>query len=211
MAFLLFGPPGAVVAVLVLGALPRLLRRRRLRREAEAMQEGLAEAVAGIAAALRAGLSLSQAFRLAASECDPPLSTALGEVISREDLGVPLDVSIDRWVHSARSDDVRLVAGVLRLRIGGGLPKVLDEVRRALRHRRSARREVRSLTAQARLSGTILGVLPIGFFLFLSLTSRHDMAAAYGTPAGVAAIAVGLVLQAGAFVWIRHLVGVDAP
>ena len=71
-------------------------------------------------------------------------------------------------------------------------------------------REVRSLTAQARLSGTILGLLPIGFFLFLSVVSHHDMAAAYSSSIGVAAIAAGLVLDGLAFLWIRKLVAVEA-
>jgi tight adherence protein B len=86
---------------------------------------------------------------------------------------------------------------------------VLDHARRALQEREITRREVHSLTAQARLSGTILGLLPIGFFLFLSVVSRHDMAAAYSSSIGVAAIAAGLVLDGLAFLWIRKLVAVE--
>ena len=87
---------------------------------------------------------------------------------------------------------------------------VLDHVCRALRERETTRREVSSLTAQARLSGTILGLLPIGFFAFLSIVSRHDMAAAYSSPIGLAAIVLGLVLDGLAFLWIRKLVAVAA-
>ena len=65
-----------------------------------------------------------------------------------------------------------------------------------------------SLTAQARLSGSILGLLPVGFFLFLSVVSRSDMSAAYGSPAGLAAIVVGLVLDGAAYLWIRRMLRV---
>jgi Flp pilus assembly protein TadB len=81
-------------------------------------------------------------------------------------------------------------------------------VAEALRERRETAREVRALTAQARLSGAILGLLPIGFFLFLLLTSRSDIAAAFETPAGIAATGLGLLMQGVAFVWIRHLLRV---
>jgi len=103
------------------------------------------------------------------------------------------------------------VGGILQLhrRTGGDLPRVLDQLAATLRQRADAARELRGYTAQARLSGTILGGLPIGFFLFLSLTSRNDIAAAYQTPIGAGAIVLGLLLECAAFVWIRSLLRVD--
>jgi tight adherence protein B len=85
---------------------------------------------------------------------------------------------------------------------------VLDEVAGTLRQRRGAGREIRALTAQARLSGTILGVLPFGFFAFLWLTSRSEIEGAFRSPAGMAAIGLGLALEGLAFPWIRHLLAV---
>ena len=70
-------------------------------------------------------------------------------------------------------------------------------------------REVRSLTAQARLSAWILGLLPIGFFAFLWLTARDEIEGALGTPVGIVCIVVGLVLEACAFLWIRSLLVVE--
>ena len=67
---------------------------------------------------------------------------------------------------------------------------------------------MRALTAQARLSGVILGLLPIGFFAFLLLTSRQEMLDAIATPIGRTALGVGLGLELVAFVWIRHLLEV---
>jgi tight adherence protein B len=204
---------GRVLGVVAAGigtGLPRWIRRRKRTRTADVLEDQLGTAVSGIAAALRAGLSLSQALRYAAAECRPPVSEELRAVCDREDLGLPIDESLGRWAAAASSSEVRLVANALRLRIGSGLPPVLAEIGRALRQRRTVAREVRSLTAQARLSGSILAILPIGFFAFLSLTSRHDMATAFSTPAGLAAIAGGLVLQGGGYLWIRRLIRIDA-
>jgi tight adherence protein B len=77
-----------------------------------------------------------------------------------------------------------------------------------LRERIAAAREVRALTAQARLSGAILGLLPIGFFAFLWMTSRGDIEGAFDSPIGVGAIVIGLVLEGVAFLWIRALLEV---
>jgi tight adherence protein B len=190
---------------------PTVLARRRRALRAEAVAEQLGEAVAAIAAGVRAGLSLPQAIGFAADEGEPPLSHSLRDVLERTDMGLRLEESLDalaRW-HGGR--DGRLVVSVLQLhhRTGGDLPRVLDQVRRTLADRRAAAREVRSLTAQARLSGAIVGLLPVGFFLFLSATSPEQMAAAYRSPWGLTAIAVGLVLETVAFVWIRALLRVD--
>lgn len=207
----LAGLPGSIAAVAAMAVAPRILLRRRTTRRMEALESDLADAVAAIAAAMRSGRSLTQAIAHAAGEADVPLGPALLAVADRSELGVPFDISLDRLVEEVPSADVRLVSGVLRIhrRTGGALPGVLDQVAKTLRERRAAAREIRSLTAQARLSAVILGLLPIGFFLFLSATSRNDIEAAYHSTTGAAAIGVGLALQGGAYLWIRQLLRVE--
>ena len=56
--------------------------------------------------------------------------------------------------------------------------------------------------------GVILGLLPIGFFAFLLVTSRDEMLDVIGTPLGGTSLGVGVVLELLAFVWIRHLLEV---
>jgi tight adherence protein B len=201
---------GAVLgAAAVLPVRRQVLRRRQRGAHAE-RDEQLADAVGSISAAIRAGMSVPQALDYAARETPPPLGGSLAELVDELALGVPLATALDRWAAPIRTDDARLLVSVLGLhrRSGGDLPSVLDQVATALRERRSAAREVRALTAQARLSGGILGFLPIGFFGFLWLTSRQDVQGAFHNPAGVAAMAIGLTLEGLAFVWIRRLLAV---
>jgi tight adherence protein B len=186
-------------------------RRRGIARARERLDEQLADATLAIGAGMRAGLSLTQALSYAAGEVEPPLEGALAHLVDAVGLGTPLEDALTGFAGRIDTDDARLAVGALRLhrRSGGDLPMVLDQVGAALRERRSAAREVRALTAQARLSGAILGLLPIGFFAFLSVTSRRDIAAAYHTRAGFAAIVLGLVLEGAAFLWIRRLLEVQ--
>ncbi len=205
------GLPGAATGGIAAVMVPVVRARQAKARRAEKMQEQLAEAVSVIAAGLRAGLSLLQAISLAADDVGAPLGPTLRELGDRVSLGVPFPRSLDRWVHEVHVPEARLIGGVLRLqrRTGGDLPVVLDRLARTLRDRQAAAREVRSLTAQARLSGAILGFLPIGFFLFLSITSRRDIAAAYHSSIGATAIVAGLLMQGVAFLWIRRLLRVE--
>lgn len=206
----LAGPAGAVVGAGGCVGARTIARRRRSKLRSELMEAQLADAVGAISAALRAGLSLSQALAYAGGETEAPLGETLQRVSERESLGEPLETALDRWADEVGSEDARLVNGVLSLhrRTGGDLPRVLDRVAETLRERRETTREVRTLTAQARLSGAILGLLPIGFFLFLLLTSRRDIAASFETGVGITAIGLGLAMQGAAFVWIRRLLRV---
>lgn len=171
------------------------------------VQERFADAVGAVAAAVRAGSSLPQALRYAAQEAEQPVRDRLERLVGQLDVGVPLDDAVDEWARGVGTADGDLVAGALDLhrRSGGDLPAVLDQVTATIRDRVGIAREVRSLTAQARLSAWILGLLPVGFFAFLWLTARDEIEGAFSTPVGLACIVVGLMLEAGAFAWIRSL------
>ena len=188
----------------------RTRERRRSRARSIERDEQLVDAVGSIAAAVRAGRSVPQAISFAAAEAATPLGESLRRVETALELGAPLDDAVEAWAGEVDTGDARLLAGVLCLhrRSGGDLPAVLDEVSDTLRERRAAVGEVRALTAQARLSGTILGVLPFGFFAFLWLTSRSEIEGALRSPAGLVAIGLGSVLEGLAFVWIRRLLEV---
>jgi tight adherence protein B len=204
------GPPGILLG-LAASAFPFLLDRRRADRRSHLIEEQLIEAVGAIASALRSGRSFVQSLEVAADEVEAPLGALLSEGIDRASLGVPFEEVLDGLAEQIGTSDARLVTGVLRLhrRTGGALAASLDDVTRTLRARRDGARELRSLTAQARLSAGILGLLPLGFFLFLSVVARRDVETAYRTTAGASAIGIGLALQGLAFVWIRRLLRVE--
>jgi tight adherence protein B len=210
LVLLALGPSWAGIVVGAAFAGDRIVGRRGRRAAARLRGEQLADTVAAVAAGLRGGLSLSGSLAYARDEAELPMRDDLARLVGRIDVGVPIVVALGEWADQLGSEDARLLVGVLDLhhRSGGDLPSVLDGVVAALRERRAAHREVRALTAQARLSGLVLGTLPIGFFGFLMLTSRHEMLEAIATPLGRTAVGVGLMLELGAFFWIRRLLEV---
>jgi len=201
-----------VVLGIVCGVVVRAVRARRARTTSPiVIEERFADGVGALAAAVRSGASLTQAIRYAASEAEPPVREEFGQLVADLDTGIALDHALRSWAASHPTAQVELVVGALELhrRSGGDLPVVLDQVAATIRDRVSIAREVRSLTAQARLSAWILGLLPVGFFAFLWLTSRRDIEGALSTPIGIACILVGLLLECGAFAWIRKLLVVE--
>ncbi len=210
LGFASLGPAGAVAGIGALFVAERLASIRRLRAARVRQDEQLADAIGAVASAVRAGMSVPQAFAYAAGEAEEPLASELSRMVQDVHVGLPVGQAIQAWADRLGTEDARLLASVLELhrRAGGELTVILEQVGVTIRERVAAAREVRGLTAQARLSGLVLGLLPFGFFGFLWLTSRNEMRAALGTPAGVISVFLGLVLEALAFLWIRRLLAV---
>jgi tight adherence protein B len=204
----------SLVGAILAGACAITLARWRARRAGRVApavaQERFADAVTSLAAAVRSGASLPQAIGYAATEADTPVRESLERLVSDLDIGVPIEQALETWRRAAPGPDIDLVVGALELhrRSGGDLPAVLDQVTTSIRERVSIAREVRSLTAQARLSAWILGVLPVGFFAFLWVTARGDIQGALGTSIGIVCVVLGLILEGGAILWIRSLIRV---
>ena len=207
----LAGPAGAVVAVIAGALVPAAWSRRRSRAGSAKLETQLAEAVETCALAVRAGLSITQSAGFAAQEAEEPLRPLLARISEEQRLGTPFQEALEHFGEALDSDDARLFVLVVttHARSGGNLSGALDEVAATIRHRIEVRRELRALSAQARVSGAILGSLPIAFFVVLAGTSQRELGPVYRSPAGIAMVIAGLVLEAIAYTWIRKLIRVE--
>lgn len=199
---------GLASAGLVAVRTVRSHRRARLREAERARQ--LADAVGSLAAAMRSGRSVLQAIGTTAQEVDEPLSGSLREIEDELASGRPFEDAVRTWARRLGTDEAALVAGTLLIhrQIGGDLPSVLDRVAETLSDRAAIAAEVRSMTAQARLSGAVVGALPVVFLGVLWLVSRDDVLLGLASPVGKGAVVIGLVLEVGAYLWIRRLLEV---
>jgi tight adherence protein B len=171
----------------------------------------LADLAEGVSLGLRSGLSVVQALEFSRTEAELPIRMHLDRFVDQQRLGVPFDRALERLGEDVDTDDARflvLVTGI-HSRSGGDLAGALDEVGRTIRHRIAVRRELRAASAQGRISGVIMGSLPIAFFLFLSLTSHSKLAPILRSGAGMAMVGAGLVMEGLAYVWIRRLLQVE--
>jgi tight adherence protein B len=206
------GPLGFIAGGAGGAAIPTVANRRKARKNAELIEHQLAELAEATALAVRSGLSVGQAVEFAHREVDSPLRQAVSELLAQQRLGTSFEVAVERFGDGVGTDDARLFSMILGVhaRAGGNLAGALDEVTATIRHRIALRRELRALSAQGRISGVVLASLPIAFSLVLGMTSRARLAPIYSSPAGMAMVGGGLVLEALAFLWIRRLLRVDA-
>jgi pilus assembly protein CpaF len=198
--------------------LPRLWLARRKSSRLNAFNKQLPDTITLIANALRAGSSFLQAIELVVRESRPPVSTEFARVIREVNLGLPFEQALENMVRRVKSDDLELMATAISIQhtVGGNLAEILDSIAYTIRERVRIKGEIRTLTAQQRLSGYVVGFLPIGLagFIFLVAPTFFDPmfdpdVPILGLPAGVVIMGLGLFMMFIGFMLIRKIVDIE--
>ena len=121
-------------------------------------------------------------------------------------------------VRRVKSDDLELMATAISIQhtVGGNLAEILDSIAYTIRERVRIQGEIKTLTAQQRLSGYVVGFLPIGLagFLFIAAPSFinpmfDNRISLLGLPAGVIILFIGGVAMFLGFMLIRKIVDIE--
>jgi tight adherence protein B len=212
------GNPIAILVALILGWwIPRFYVGRRKARRLAAFNDHLADTITLVANALRAGASFLQAIELVVRETQPPVSTEFNRVIREVNLGLPFEQALSNMVRRVRSDDLELMTTAITIQhqVGGNLAEILDSIAFTIRERIRIKGEIRTLTAQQRMSGYVVAGLPIFLVIILSLIAPTFMEPMFGEPfivgipVGVIILALGGIMMLIGFLAIRKIVDIE--
>ena len=189
-------PIALLVGGLIGFMLPRFWLNRRKGGRLNAFNKQLPDTITLIANALRAGSSFLQAIELVVRESRPPISTEFSRVIREVNLGLPFEQALENMVRRVRSDDLELMATAISIQhqVGGNLAEILDSIAYTIRERIRIKGEIRTLTAQQRLSGYVVGFLPIGLAGFLFVAAPGFMNPMFANPPSIAGLPAGVVI-----------------
>ena len=211
-------PISLIVGALIGFMLPRFWLGRRKSGRLNAFNKQLPDTITLLANALRAGSSFLQAIELVVRESRPPISTEFGRVIREVNLGLPFEQALENMVRRVKSDDLELMATAIAIQhqVGGNLAEILDSIAYTIRERVRIKGEIRTLTAQQRLSGYVVGFLPIALAGFLFVAAPGFMEpmflnppAVLGLPAGVVILIFGGFMMFIGFMLIRKIVDIE--
>ena len=217
--FAVLRQPIALLVVGLIGLLvPGLYMRRRQALRLNAFNSRLADTITLIANGMRAGSSFLQAIGLVVRESRPPVSTEFNRVIREVNLGLPLETALNNMVRRVRSDDLELLATAIsiQLQVGGNLAEILDTISFTIRERVRIKAELRTLTAMQRLSGYVVGLLPVGLFVVLLFIAPQFVSPMFERPPSVLGLPLGIILLGGGgvlmligFTFVRRIVDID--
>ena len=140
-----------------------------------------------------------------------PVGTEFRLAYDRQNFGMPMPEALKSLGERVPLLDARFfVTAVLTQReAGGNLAEVLDNLARVIRDRFKVKRQVRVITAHARITGWVLSLLPPGLGVMLTLMSPKHMSLLWTDPIGVKMIVVAIILQVVGTLAIRKLVDVE--
>lgn len=204
---ILIAIPFAVVGA----ALPTLYVKWKRNRRIGAFEELLPESIDLVGRALRAGHPLSAGFKMAADDGPEPVAGELRRVFEEQRFGLPLQDSLLGMADRINLVDVRILvtAILIQREVGGNLAEILDNLARVIRARFTIRRQIKVYTAQGRMTGYLLALLPFFLFGILYSINAEYMRVLFTDPIGKALIAIALTLQIAGFLWIRKIVNIE--
>jgi tight adherence protein B len=199
---------GVVLAGLVVAAVGAVGRRARDRAaERNQRRAQLPLALDRLASALHGGASVPVALAAAGDTVPPPLGPELAALGREADGGRAVAEVLDDWADRRGDPGTRLAATALLLAgsIGASPARAAHGVATTLRERAHLADERRSLAGQARLSGLVLSVAPIGFTALVGAADPGTRHFLLHTPPGWACLTVGLALDAAGAWWMSAL------
>ena len=205
--------PSALIALLpalVLAASPFLVLRYQRTRRLREFNRHLPEAIDLMSRALRAGHSLTAAVEIVGDESPEPVRSEFRAVYQQQNFGLPAREALVQLAHRIPLPELNFVvtAILLQKETGGNLVEVLDRTTAVIRERLRIQGEVRIYTAQGRLTGWILSLLPIAMFFLLSLANRGYTRVLVEDPTGRKLVYTGLGLMVVGGLAIRKIVNV---
>lgn len=171
--------------------------------------------------ALRSGYSVLQAMEAIATELPPPVSVEFERVVQEVRLGLSVAQALDNMYHRVPSEDLDLVITAVNIQreVGGNLAEVLDNISFTIRERVRIKGEIRTLTAQGRISGTIISLLPIALGGLLFLINPGYVSQLWikeapfiwpnVIPCGYVVLAVGFMMIGAGWAAIRKIVDIE--
>lgn len=148
--------------------------------------EQLPTALQMMAVSLQSGFSIADAIRTVAEDLDAPLSTEFSRILAESRAGGSFEDSLHRLHERIDTPDLQIAIQALTVhaRVGGNLGEILEQVATTMREREELRREIRSLTAQERISANIVALLPIWVLGIMFFMSRETVEILWTTSTG---------------------------
>ena len=211
LGYILLNPLAALAGAAIGVAAPYLLIRRKKRQRLEKFESQLPEAIDMLINAMRAGYSFQAAMELVGQEMPEPLGTEFTQFYEEQRLGVDVRSALMDLYERMSSLDLKMfvTAILIQRETGGNLTEVLGNISHVIRERFRLQGELRTLTAQVRLSSKILGGLPLVVLIAITLLNRDFMKPLYTETIGHYILVAGFASQILGFLVMQKLSKVE--
>lgn len=201
----------AMVVLMGVWMLPNFYLSSKAKKRMAEFNAQIADAMLVICNALKAGYSFMQAMALVSKEMEGPLPKEFNILLKEMSFGITMEESFSNITQRVDSEDLKLVVNAILIQkdVGGNLAEILDKIIETIRDRQRIKGEVKTLTAQGRLSGVIITLLPFVMALFLFFVNRENLMVLFQSSVGIGMLIYGLISQIIGFFVIRKITDIE--
>ena len=191
--------------------LPAFYIRGRMTRQVRKFNDQLADMLTMVSNSLRAGFGLLQGLDLAAEQSQAPMSTELRHLLRDTRMGASIETALESMGERVGSYDLDVVitAILIQRSVGSNLSEVLEKVAHTIRERARIKGEINTLTAQKKLSGLLIAMMPVAFVLMMLAINFEYMSTLFTEPLGRFLLFVAIALDIVGILIIKRIVSVD--
>lgn len=199
--------PGAILGYM----LPKFWTSKKRKNRIEAFNEALPDMILTIIGSLRAGYSFSQAMKTVAEECESPVKEEITMLLKEMSYGITMEDALNNLKLRMPSNDLDLMiqAILIQRQVGGNLSMILEVIVKTIRERNTIERQVQSLTAQGRLSGKVIGLLPVVLGVGLNIINPEYMKAFTSSIIGKGIMGLGILSALIGYALINKLTKIE--
>jgi tight adherence protein B len=182
-------------------------RKKRIKR----FNDGLADTITSLINSLKAGFSFLQAVKAVEEESDSPIKEEFGLVLKEMQYGSSLEDAFKHLNERVPSQDLEILiqAVLIQRQVGGNLATVLSSIVDTIRERNKIGRQVRTLTAQGKMSGMVIGGLPFALGGIIYVISPSYMGTMFHNVIGLIMLASGLISGIIGFILIQKITTIE--
>lgn len=186
------------LAFLIVGyIIPDLILKIKKTKRMVKINSQLPEALNIISNGLRAGFSFTQAISVVINEIDGPISEELNKMLKENLLGKSIEEALLNLSDRTDNEDLDIVisALIIQRQVGGNLAEVLDTISETIRERIKIKADIKTLTAQGKISAIIVSMLPFALGIGLSIINPGYLGVLFTTLVGKLMVGVGITSQ----------------
>ncbi|HEY8348842.1 MAG TPA: type II secretion system F family protein [Clostridia bacterium] len=201
----------AIVLGIVGWILPSYLLKNRIRKRMKLLNEQLGDAITMMSNSLKAGYSFLQAVDIVAEEMTGPVAEEFAIFRKEVSLGLNTEKALENLTARVRSEDLDLAvtAVMIQRQVGGNLAEVLDKITETIRDRVRIKCELKAITAQGRVSGLVISLLPVILCLIIYMINPAQMSLLFTRPLGIIMVVVAAAMELTGIMLIRRIVRIE--
>jgi len=190
---------------------PTLIVKYYSRKRVRMFNEQLVDALQNMSNALKAGLSLQQAMATIAQDFSPPISQEFGLALKEIKLGVSVEDALKNMSERVKCEDLDLFITSTNIAktMGGNLSEMFENIAGTIRQRFKIEGRIKALTAQGKLQGFIIGIMPIIIWFVMDWMRPDLMEPMLRHWFGYALIGAILVMEIIGALIIKRIVDID--